>query len=87
MNKSVLEAIEGLVDAIYSPDQEQVDKRFSGLVEELIAFVDAMQKAGYTVDLTKELMAIQSAYERKDYVELADVLLYDMKPEFEGLEV
>ncbi|MDK2807589.1 MAG: hypothetical protein PWP24_322 [Clostridiales bacterium] len=85
MNERVIKAIDALVAIIYTPDQYRLASAFQELVEALIAFVEELEKMGYTVDLTKELLVIQDAFEKKDYVMLADALLYDLKPQFEDL--
>lgn len=87
MNKPVILAIDELVNEIYSPDQAYLIEKFTALVDQLIQFIDEMQKMDYLVDLTKELNILQSAFEKKDYVALADELLYDLKPQFEELDV
>lgn len=82
LNEAVLAGIEKVTDSIYSPDQEELDSAFLELLNELMAFVESMAQSGYSVDMTEELTAIESAYAKRDLVELADILLYDMKPVF-----
>lgn len=65
-----------LVNIIYTPDQKDFDKEF-------IVFLDLMDvyltKQAENEQLMKMLMTLQEAYIKKDYVEIADVLLYEIK--------
>lgn len=87
MNKGVLEAIERLITIIYEPDQDGLVEEFSKLVEEFMTFIQKMYEIGYTVDINEELLKVQHAFEKKDYIQLADILLYEVKPSFEEVEL
>lgn len=87
MNKGVLEAIERLITIIYEPDQNGLVEAFSELVEEFMRFIQQMYEIGYTVDINEELLKVQNAFEQKDYIKLADILLYEVKPSFEEVEL
>lgn len=85
INKEPLDAIEKMVDIIYSPDQDGLDSAFVQILDSILGFIENMAKEGYLVDMTEELKLLQDAYLKKDYLELADALLYDIKPEIENL--
>ena len=85
LNEGSLMAIEELANIIYSPDQEELDKAFVNVVDAFTKMIEEMASLGYTVDMTEELMMLQKAYMKKDYIELADVLLYDIKPELQEI--
>ena len=87
MNAEVLEAIDNLVHSIYTTEQTGVNEYFMALLDALELFVNRMNQAGYQVDINKELLRIQEAFTKKDYVMLADVLLDEVRPEFENLNV
>ncbi|MDD6208564.1 MAG: hypothetical protein PUB10_08610 [Clostridiales bacterium] len=85
MNTGVLKAIENLVQSIYTVEQTGLVECFLALLDEMDLFVKRMEQEGYQVDLSQELLKVQEAFQKKDYVYLADVLLDDVKPEFEKL--
>lgn len=87
MNAEVLEAIDNLVHSIYTTEQTGVNEYFMALLDALELFVNRMNQAGYQVDINQELLRIQEAFTKKDYVMLADVLLDEVRPEFENLNV
>lgn len=85
MNAGVLEAIDNLVHSIYTVDQTGLMDYFMSLIDEMDIFIKRMADEGYQVDLTQELLRIQEAFTKKDYVMLSDILLDEVKPEFEGI--
>lgn len=87
MNQGVIRAINDLVSKIYSIDQVGLNEAFSAFIEELSLFLNRMAKEGYTVEMEEELVQIQQAFEKKDYILLADVLLYQVKPGFAALDL
>jgi hypothetical protein len=87
MQSTVIEAIDHLVMEIYTLEQKELPQRFLDVIDAMGNFIQEMQEKGYSVDLLEELNLIQDAYQRKDYVELADVLLYEIKPAFQALEI
>lgn len=87
LNEKPLSVLEDLVNIIYSPDQEGLDNAFVDILDAFTELVEGMAVKGYTVDMTEELMLLQSAYMKKDYVELADVLLYDIKPSIQEISL
>ncbi len=87
LNEKPLSVLEEMVNIIYSPDQEGLDHAFINILDAFTELVEEMATLGYTVDMTEELMLLQSAYMKKDYVELADVLLYDIKPAIQEISL
>jgi hypothetical protein len=87
LNEKALLAIEEMVEIIYSPDQEELDQEFIKVLDAFEEMVKEMETRGYYVDMTEELGILQTAYLKKDYIELADVLLYDVKPELEQISI
>ena len=87
LKKKVIAAIIDLVEEIYTLEQEKIAEKFMGLVDSLDKFITAMAEKGYSVDLTEDLSSIHYAYSNKDYVQLADLLLYELKPQFDELQL
>lgn len=82
MITKVINAIDQLVGDIYSVDQEKVNDFFLELADCLIEFIAYMEKQEYSVNIDQEAALIQEAFEKHDYTELADVLLYKVRPQF-----
>ena len=80
LNEKPLEMIENLVKIIYSPDQIDLDNAFIQVLDSFSEMIMKMEEIGYRVDMTEELELLQAAYVKRDLTELADVLLYDVKP-------
>lgn len=87
LNEKPLAAIEEMLNIIYSPDQEGLDHAFVEILDSFTEMIEGMAVKGYSVDMTEELTLLQNAYLKKDYVELADALLYDIKPELEQISM
>ncbi|MEG1457933.1 MAG: hypothetical protein RSB37_02760 [Acetivibrio sp.] len=86
MVEPVLKTIEELVTVIYDMEQTTLHTHFQKLIDTLSTFLNDMFQAGYSVLLDEELIRLQECYERQDYVEMADLLLYELKPELEQLK-
>lgn len=82
----VVTAIDELVEEIYTLEQTKLNQKFIQIIDEIDDFVKKMEISGYMVDLTKELQSMQDIYLKKDYVQLADFLLYDLKKQFQEAE-
>ena len=76
MMEKISSQIDKLVNIIYTPDQKDFDREF-------IIFLDLMDtyavKQPANEQLMKMLVTLQQAYIKRDYVEVADVLLYEIK--------
>lgn len=74
MKETLLEIIDQLVDVIYSVDQKGLDLKF-------IEFLDGIEQyiQSNKIELNQELLMLQTAYINKDLVQLADILLYEIK--------
>lgn len=87
MTEKVLNAIENLVESIYCQECDKVHEMFLQLADAFMVFINEVSAIGYTINIDEEVRALQQAYIKKDYVELADVLLYMVKPQFEALQL
>ncbi len=83
MAEKVLESIEEIVDSIYQIGENKIITSYAKLLDTLELFIIRMSERGYQVDMTKELEQINHAMQKKDYILLADILTYEIKPEFE----
>lgn len=83
MIEKVLESIEETVDSIYEIGENGILTSYEKMLDALEMFVVKMSENGYQVDMTKELERINHAMQKKDYILLADILSYEIKPEFE----
>lgn len=85
MINKILESIENLVASIYDIDQIGLQEKYLTFLENIEQFIGKMTEMGYQVDMNKDLMEINDAMEKKDYIWLSDILLYTVKPDFENL--
>lgn len=85
MIDQVIEAMETLVDEIYTPDQSKIQKYYLSLIDVIGNFLQWMAEQGYQVDLNEDLGKLQNAMSKKDYIAASDILMFDMKPDFEQL--
>jgi hypothetical protein len=82
MKEKIMELSEKIVDIIYTPDQEGLNESFIELMDLLLTFISEGDESRASV-LNTELLGIQSAFMKKDYGEMADVLHYDLKEKLE----
>ena len=87
MNEKPLEKIDELINIIYTPDQDGLDQAFLQVLDSFGEMIREMSELGYMVDMTEELVSLQEAYIKKDYIELADSLLYEIKPQLQGISI
>lgn len=83
MKEEVLEQIDILVERIYSVDKPGLDEGFAALIRGLLALVDRIPAEAVT-QLNEILLQLEAAYIKKDLVELADILIYELKVLLEG---
>lgn len=82
MEKKIIIQIDKLVEIIYSPDQYGFNQEFI----ELLDLIDSVIKnKDEDAVLMTVLSDLQLAYERKDYVDIADILLHQLQIYFESL--
>lgn len=82
MKGEVLLQIDKIIEIIYSVDKVGIDNEFLVLIDMLVASVNEEQIAENS-SLNTILLNLQEAYEKRDLVDLADVLLYQLKVFFE----
>lgn len=87
MIEMVLKSIEELVDSIYDIDQVGLQEKYLMFIDNISDFIEKMAIAGYEVNMNEDLQNIANAMEKKDYTEVADILLYTVKPDFEQLKI
>lgn len=83
MWEQVIDLSESIVDIIYSPDQEGLDQSFLKLMDLFMAVIE--EKNINLTFLNQELLNMQTAYAKKDYGELADILHYDLVGKLKGM--
>ena len=86
MINQVIAAMDTLVDEIYTPDQNKIREMYLQLINSIGDFLQWMAEQGYQVDLNEDLGKLQNAMSKKDYITASDILMFDMKPDFEQLE-
>lgn len=79
MFDGILTAMQNLVKEIYSVDQNQLDAKFVVFLDELNKLLIELNRIGYRVDITDEMLQMQSSYEKRDFLELADFIWNDFK--------
>ena len=87
MIEKVIESIDRFVDAIYDIDQIGLQERYLEFIETIDLFIRKMAEAGYEVNLNEDLTDIANGMESKDYIEVADILLYTVKTDFQQLDL
>lgn len=87
MIKKVIESVDQLVSAIYDIDQVGLQEKYLVFIESISGFIEKMAELGYAVDMNEDLSSIANAMEKKDYTEVADILLYTVKTDFQNLEL
>lgn len=83
--ETVIKSLDEAVDAIYEIGEDKILTSYTKLLDALENFIVTMSEKGYQVDMTAELMRINEAMQKKDYILLADILSYEIKPEFEAI--
>ena len=86
MKKKVVEQIDNIVAIIYSIDKVNLDQAFVELIDCLVVYIEQEQLIN-DVELNEILLSLQNAYSKKDLVELADVLLYELKEFVENIDI
>lgn len=87
MIEKVIGSIDQLVSAIYDIDQVGLQEKYLAFIDAVGKFIEKMATMGYTVDLNEDLMHIADAMGKKDYTEVADILLYTVKKDFQQLDL
>lgn len=87
MIEKIIESIDLFVETIYDIDQVGLQEKYRVFIDTIGSFIDKMASMGYEVDLTEDLINISNAMQRKDYTEVADILLYTVKEDFEQLDL
>lgn len=73
--KELEEQLEKIVSIIYMPDKPNFETEF-------VALLDLIEKNLSKIsDVNRHMLSLQNAYVKKDYVDLADELLYELKPQ------
>lgn len=85
MIQKVIDAIDQVVEEIYTAEQARLQVYYIAFMDAFSAFLDDMAKMGYTVDMTEDLQKMQQALTIKDYILLSDILLYEVRPDFVNL--
>ena len=83
--EKVIKSLAEAVDSIYEIGEDKILTSYTNLLDALENFIVTMSENGYQVDMTKELLRINEAMQKKDYILLADILSYEIKPEFEAI--
>lgn len=76
LKEELLKNIDNLVKSIYELSTKEIENGFIQLLDSIEPLVSAEME----IDWNTLLINIQEAYVNKNYVELADVLLYKLKP-------
>lgn len=87
MTEQAIKAMDKVVQIVYTPDQSGLADAFLEMLDAFSEFIGEMEKKGYTVSMNESLLELQNAFESKDYIRLTDCILYDLKPDFENLDV
>lgn len=87
MVEKVIESVDQLVSAIYDIDQVGLQEKYLAFIESISDFIEKMAEQGYEVNMNEDLSGIANAMEKKDYTEVADILLYTVKQDFQQLDL
>lgn len=72
-------SIEQLVDSIYDVDQIDLDKKFIEFLDSMENYILYIEKENQDFSMNQELLMLQEAYLKRDYIQLSDIILYDIK--------
>lgn len=78
MNR-LLEHIEKMEGIVYHIDKPEFEKEFQNLLNEIEGAFSELANKGIKVNINNVLIKLQNAYIGKDYVELVDVLEWELK--------
>ena len=67
--------IDCVVKMIYKMDQKEIDRSFVEMLDGLVQYINERS----TDKINGVLLEIQEAYMKKDYICMADLLLYELK--------
>lgn len=87
MVDKIIESIDQFVDAIYDIDQVGLQEKYLAFIDNISVFIEKMAEKGYEVNLNEDLTNIAKGMEKKDYTEVADILLYMVKADFQQLDL
>lgn len=87
MTEKVIWRLDELAAIIHTPEGVGFENGYLAFIDSIIEFLEEMQKAGYSVDLMKELTEIQDIMDKEDRVMLSDFLLYTLKPQFKEIKI
>lgn len=87
MTEQAIKAMDKVIQIVYTPDQIGLADAFLEMLDAFSEFIEEMGKKGYTVSMNESLLELQNAFESKDYILLTDCILYDLKPDFEHLDI
>lgn len=87
MIEKIIDSIDQFVDAIYDIDQIGLQERYLEFIETIDLFIRKMAEVGYEVNLDEDLTNIANSMVCKDYIEVADILLYTVKTDFQHLDL
>ena len=82
MNNDLVQVIDEIVEVIYRLEIKEIEKKIVDLLDGLELHI----KENPNKEWDEVVINLQNAYVKKDYVELADILLYDMKMLLYGLK-
>lgn len=77
MENKIIETIEKMVKDIYLPDQPNLQQDYLACIDTIATSLSNIADACV---LNEKLIKLQNSYERKDYIELSDILLYEIQP-------
>ncbi len=86
MIEQVIEAIDMWVQEIYTSDQNKLSERYVAFLDAVSSFLTEMAQQGYQVDMERDLITLQGLVQKKDYIAVADLLLYEIKTDFLQLQ-
>lgn len=72
MSSKISDQVKNVVEIIYTPDKNNFEQEFMKLLDILDGEIED------STEMQKILLDIQEAYMKKDYVQLADILLYKL---------
>ena len=77
--EKLIQTIEEMVQAIYTPDQVDIDGKFVHFLEAIEVYANTGVLGEKIPNINQILLEVQSVYMIKDYVTLSDILLYEIK--------
>lgn len=79
MIDDIINLIDQMISEIYLMKFQKISEQYLQLLDKIEAVLQEFAAAGYQINMVEELTELQQSFQKRDYIDLADCLLYQMK--------